>query len=279
MPNCIIIGAQKAATSSLHHYMNTHPDIFMSEHKELNFFCRELTWRRGLKWYKKQFPGDFKVFGESSPSYTNFPLYKGVAQRMRSVLPELKLIYLVRDPINRMISQYLDRVKGCNEHRPIEEAFLEKENNVYLDYSKYFMQISEFLPFFSKKEILVLRAEDLSSNPERVLSQVFCFLGVEDNTSYCDFTRKINVSDSKLKIKKPRKIVRYLLSDKTGARLMKALIPKSFTERMLQKSLSGEVIDRPVLSQSVRQELESRLKPDIDNFCSFCGWESKELLP
>jgi len=91
LPNLIVIGAQKSGTTSLHHYLSLHPEIMMSKHKELNYFNEELNWKKGLAWYKSHFIGEAKIYGESSPHYTFYPLYKGVAQRMYSIIPEAKL--------------------------------------------------------------------------------------------------------------------------------------------------------------------------------------------
>jgi hypothetical protein len=97
LPNLIVIGAQKSGTSSFYHYLTFHPEIFMSSHKELNFFCKELTWEKGMRWYKSHFQDKTrKIRGEVSPTYTQYPLYKGVPERMHSILPDAKLIYLIK---------------------------------------------------------------------------------------------------------------------------------------------------------------------------------------
>src|SRR3712207_3099155 len=99
----------KCATTSLHYYLNLHPQISMSEKKELDFFVREKHWDKGVEWYKSNFHGngETKIYGEASPNYTLHPIFSGVPERMYSVVPEAKLIYVVRDPIDRMISHYI----------------------------------------------------------------------------------------------------------------------------------------------------------------------------
>src|SRR5919108_5987197 len=107
LPNLIIIGAQKCGTSALHHYLGLHPDIFMSHEKELNFFMQRKNWDKGRAWYESMFPCNATVRGEASPGYTDYPTEPRVAERMHSLIPDAKLIYIVRHPIERMISQYV----------------------------------------------------------------------------------------------------------------------------------------------------------------------------
>jgi len=107
LPNLIIIGAMKCATTSLHYYLNLHPQISMSEEKELDFFIHKNNWHKGIEWYKTNFTGNASVYGESSPNYTKYPFFNGVPERMHAVVPDAKLIYVVRDPIERIISHYI----------------------------------------------------------------------------------------------------------------------------------------------------------------------------
>ena len=80
-----MIGGLKCGTTSLHHYLNLHPEVGMSRPKELNFFVAELNWELGADWYRSHFPADAAVRGETSPHYTNRPRFEGVAERMREM--------------------------------------------------------------------------------------------------------------------------------------------------------------------------------------------------
>lgn len=122
LPNLIIIGAMKSGTTSLHHYLNLHPEICMSRQKELNFFIEERNWSRGIQWYKSHFEAEAKIYGESSPNYTMYPIWKSVPERMFSVIPETKLIYIIRNPIEQIISHYVHKYAVGKENRSIEQA-------------------------------------------------------------------------------------------------------------------------------------------------------------
>src|SRR5688500_4010417 len=106
LPNLIIIGGLKCGTTSIHHYLGLHPEVQMSKPKELNFFVSELNWDLGIPWYKSRFDSRFPVRGESSPHYTNQPRFRGVAERIRDNVPDARLIYMVRDPISRILSHW-----------------------------------------------------------------------------------------------------------------------------------------------------------------------------
>src|SRR3954465_14378495 len=136
MPNLIIIGGLKCGTTSVHHYLGLHPEIGMSRPKELNFFVEELNWPLGADWYRGHFTGDERVQGESSPHYTNEPRFAGVAERIHGLLPEARIVYIVRDPIDRMLSHYLHNVAGGYESRPLEEA-LDDPHSAYVHRSLY----------------------------------------------------------------------------------------------------------------------------------------------
>src|SRR3954454_424581 len=109
LPKLLIIGAQKCGTTSLHTYLDAHPDVHMAAEKELDFFIEDRAWQRGLEWYATRFRDDAGVRGESSPNYTGWPVWDGVPERAAAVIPKARLVYLVRDPIDRIESHYLQR--------------------------------------------------------------------------------------------------------------------------------------------------------------------------
>src|SRR3972149_2256199 len=148
LPNFLVIGAPKAGTTSLYHYLRLHPQVFMPATKELSFFVEQNNWPRGRAWYEEQFSGavDAAAIGEASPRYTMYPQYAGVPARIADLLPDIRLIYLVRHPIERMRSHYLDHVIYGAEKAPIEKALL--DNPLYLNASRYDLQIEQYMPHY-----------------------------------------------------------------------------------------------------------------------------------
>jgi hypothetical protein len=179
LPNFLIIGAMKAGTTSLYHYLRPHPEVFMPKVKELSFFAEERNWRRGLGWYAKQFreagPASLAI-GEASPVYTRFPDFRGVPERIATHLPGVRLIYIVRDPIERIRSHYQHMVIVGAEKSSLDRAVF--ENPMYLNYSRYALQIEQYLPYVPRDRLLVITSESLRSDRSSTLRRVYTFLGV-----------------------------------------------------------------------------------------------------
>ena len=165
LPTFILMGAMKCGTSSLYHYINAHPDVFMTSPKEPHYFVAEytegVTWRRGTwqngeAWYRSLFAEGTSspARGEASTTYTKWPEYPGVAERIAARLPDVKLLYLVRDPIERMRSHYQHEFIRHAERRPIDQAFAEDPQ--YLNASRYSTQIAQYLEYFDPSRLMVL---------------------------------------------------------------------------------------------------------------------------
>jgi hypothetical protein len=146
----LIIGAAKAGTTSLYHYLRSHPKAFMPARKETSVFCEEFSvfceefrWKNGLDWYESQFEGaDSAVaVGEASPRYTAYPIFQGWRRGSATTIPEARLVYLVREPIKRMQSQYLDNLINGLETTPVEDAL--STNPFYLTSSRYALQLQQ----------------------------------------------------------------------------------------------------------------------------------------
>src|SRR4029079_2322923 len=104
LPTFIVIGAMKAGTTSLARYLGEHPDVFVCSPKEPQFFIESGTWDRGVAWYRELFAGgrDSIARGEASTDYSKLPRHGGVVDRIAEVAPEARIVYLVRDPIERI---------------------------------------------------------------------------------------------------------------------------------------------------------------------------------
>ncbi|MDH3691096.1 MAG: sulfotransferase domain-containing protein [Gammaproteobacteria bacterium] len=273
LPNLIIIGAMKAATTSLHYYLNLHPDVSMSKEKELNFFT-EGNWDLGVEWYASQFNSGARIRGETSPAYTRYPLERDVPRRMNSVVPEAKLIYLLRDPIERLISQYVHRIADGRETRPFEDALAELRDNPYIVLSQYFMQLQQFLRFYETTSILIVTQEDLRNNPRDTMSSIFRFLEVDD-AFYSEHFKTIR---HKSAWKKRRKNGIGLYLAQTS--LMKNIEKLPFSIRsnvawFLYLPFSKRV-SRPHVSTLLKQRIIDYLQDDIDRLRRFTTYKFED---
>ena len=182
LPTFVVIGAMKAGTVSLCRYLDEHPDVFLGRggmFGEPNFFVTERNWNRGRGWYESLFDGagGAAAIGECSPTYTMAPAYSGVPERIAQVVPEARLVYVVRDPIARMQSMYMHQVSAGRERRRPEVALLDDDR--YLAPSQYGLQLAAFLDHFDRSQVLVIASEVLRDRPREALSAVFGHLAVD----------------------------------------------------------------------------------------------------
>lgn len=187
-PKAFIIGAQKAGTTFLSYLLDQHPHITLAESKEPDFFTRHRE--KGLEWYRKSFSGpEENILIDASTSYTaaglpeydgiDHPYFSGVPKRLHSLVPDARLIYLVRDPVARTYSSYWHNVLGGTERRAFKDALM--NDSFYLRLSSYAQQLSLYLQYFPQSAFLILLFEDLKADPIGTAQKCFRFLGVQEN--------------------------------------------------------------------------------------------------
>jgi Sulfotransferase domain len=198
LPDFLLIGAQRGGTTSLFEYLYRHPQVATPTHKEIHFF--DDNWSRGVNWYRRFFPiaGHEKLTGESSPYYLFHP---AVPERVAKILPRVRLIALLRDPISRAHSQYhhsvrlgyeqlsfedalrleAERLAGQEQALladPSHESFSHREHS-YATRGLYATQLERWLSFFGWEQLLVLRTKDLLERPKTTVNAVLEFLGLQ----------------------------------------------------------------------------------------------------
>lgn len=185
LPTFLVIGAMKAGTTSLHQYLAAHPDIFMTTPKEPRYFADGpgANFDQGLDWYRSLFaPGaHHKVRGESSTHYTKAPKWSGVPERIAKVIPDVRMVYLLRDPIDRIRSMYAFLVFRDNEQRSFEQVAI--EDSRYVDWSLYAYQLELYLEHFDRSQILVLWSDDLRHRRDHTVGRILSFIGLDPDIS------------------------------------------------------------------------------------------------
>jgi hypothetical protein len=197
LPNFLIIGAQKAGTTALYAYLRRHPAITGPSWKEVSFFDRHYA--RGEAWYRGNFPNALRargLVGEASPSYLFHPL---APERVAAMVPEAKLVALVRNPVDRAFSHYQhevalgreplsfedalqaedDRLSGEEERMRADPAYFSRSwwDYTYRARGRYAEQLERWLAVFPREQLLIVPNEDLDSEPERTHARVLEFLG------------------------------------------------------------------------------------------------------
>lgn len=198
LPTFFIIGAARAATTTLWTTLNAHPDIYMSEVKETHYLLGGEWARRGQGWYESLFsPGQGALHrGEASTGYSMFPIFLGVPERAAALVPDARIVYTIRHPVQRMVSHWVQATTSGHEHRPLEEAIV--WGSAYHFTSCYGLQLSRWLDRFPRESVLVVRSEDLMANAGPTLDRVLAHLGLPSWRPASDSIRE-NATDSKLR--------------------------------------------------------------------------------
>lgn len=172
--NLIGVGAQKCATTWLHFVLKAHPDAFMSEPKELDFFSSFFD--RGYEWYDRHFVGGAgkAVRGEISPSYLHD---FDAPARAFAYAPAAKVVAVLRDPVDRAFSNHLHEVRNGNCTSVDFEAGM-ANNPLYLHQSRYALHLNRWLEAFPKEQVKILLQEDIRADPMAVLTDVCGWLGI-----------------------------------------------------------------------------------------------------
>lgn len=190
----IIIGAQKSGTTTLFKYLEGHPQIYMPPEKEAPFFSDESRYQKGWDWYLQEFFTEGqpnRLWGKASPQYMAYPC---VPERIHEMMPDIKLIAILRDPVERAYSHFKMNLRRGIEKRPFQEAICDQLENIeklrecsdlseidsYILYSEYGRILKNYLKMFNKDQILVLFMEELSLFPVECVSRVYNFLDIEN---------------------------------------------------------------------------------------------------
>jgi len=290
LPTFLVIGAAKAGTTALYHYLGQHPEIFVPSLKEPNFFGLDGTprftgpgddatinrfstaaWEEYLALFE---PAKHeKALGEVSPLYLYAP---GGAQRIREAIPEVKLICVLRNPVERAFSSFLHLVRDGRE--PLRDfaaalAAEEERRNQgwehiwhYREMGYYGRQLERYLALFDRSQIRIFLYEELVSDAAGVLRQIFSFLEVEPDFLPETLTARYNVSYL------PRSPLLHQLIESQGRwkRILRRLLPSSLLASLydLGKAWNRDTIPFP---DRVRQDLLAGYQEDLEQLQRLIG--------
>jgi hypothetical protein len=266
LPNFIIAGAEKSGTSSLVFYLSEHDSIYIPSVKEIYFFNNEENFKRGVEWYEKWFSGwsGERAVGECTPLYMYDPTCSGKIHRM---FPEMKLIFILRNPIDRAYSNYWHQIRGGKEFHTFEKSLEKKRKPIgktkfynrpyaYLDKGCYYLQLRRFTEKFTRDQMYVVIFDDLIDYPQKVLDKICSFLEVEPKKDY----KSINVIKNKTSLPKS-KYLQYAA---------RKLFGTSFIFKAISKINIGYE-DYPRMDIETRKDLISFFSDDIDKLSTLTG--------
>lgn len=258
----MIIGAQKSATTTLFDILKDHPELCGCKRKEPEFFSHYANWVERIDEYENLYDKKKgQLAFEASTSYTAHPCYdRNIWEELWKYNPNLKLIYIVRDPLDRILSAHRFLYRRGYARKKNINSFL-KKNRYHIYLSKYYFQIKPYIDLFGSENVKIVMFEDFSISPEYVVNEILDFLSVNRFQEFTHDNLKSNTKDRKL-------IMTTGFNSFTKSYLkMKKYLPKSVSNT-LNRYLMYRKIDKKDLTFNslTLQQLKLELLPDIENF-------------
>lgn len=293
LPNFIIFGSNKSGSTSLCNAIAQHPDVFISEKKEPNFFLydegstrtktngKSLTYT--FDWYQYWFKNATEAaIGEASVDYIadeKAPL------RIKNRLPDVKLIALLREPVSRIYSQYLFHKRLGKEPEGISilDAIAADQKrstpHKYFERGLYYQYLKIYFEVFGAENIKIFLFEDFTQNSLKVSQEVFEFIGVDR-----DFVPVLGAKDAASGIPKNKAFNEFILGDndlrKAIRPIARAIFPNAEKRRVLWTRLLNSNLSRPAIDDNARQILADRYRDDVLALQDLIGRDlSKWLAP
>jgi len=270
LPDFLIIGAMKAGTTTLCADLGAQPAVFMSPVKEPNDLLDQSVLNdKGRRRYSRLFQSaqPDQLCGEGSTSYAKLPVYCGVAERARDVLGnDARIIYSVRDPVERLISHYLHLVARTGLRLSINEVI--RSDRSLIDFSRYDMQLEPWLQSFGRDAIHLLRFEDFIRQRRASVGGICRFLGCEANAELVDEDRKQNAGNEQTGY--PAFAERFI-SSQIYLRTLEPMLSTA-TKEKFRRLLGRKPRAQPALpSQSTLDHVIAELQPSVERLSGVLG--------
>ncbi len=278
LPNFFVIGAAKCGTTSLSHYLTCHPEVHMSAIKETRFFAAPDPDRpfggprvELLSEYQSLFRSAAAARGEASPAYSQHPWRPGVPERIHELIPDARFVYLVGDPVVRLVSHYRQAVSQTGETQPLARIVLDgmgdagEMEHPFVCAGRYALQIERYLEVFPAAQLLVLDQDELRHDRGAALSRVFAFLGVDPAYRSEQFALERNRGAEH------RRVSSGLYGRLRASALhgMLERLPSGARERLVQSA--RRALAPPVEDVALRRTREGASKPTTDRKSRGCA--------
>ncbi|MBL4774792.1 MAG: sulfotransferase [Mariprofundus sp.] len=286
LPNFMLIGAAKSGTTSLHHYLSQHPQIFLPSEKELQFFTDDKLFEKGKEFYSSYFSGSegFLAKGEATPFY----LHRAdiVIPRLKCFFPPnaMKFIVILRDPVKRAWSHYLHMVRLGLEPLSLEAALklevdrLNQDPTSWYSYYSdglYCRQLKKWFEQYPRENFLIFTQDEMANDIKQVLKQVFQFLQVDCQSPIPDTTIKNEAGEVKSVV-----LMKLLMGRALGMPTVKRVFPIKHRRRIGMKL--RQLNTRPVhkvkkMNPETFTLMRSLYDHDVADLekllnCSFASW-------
>lgn len=271
IPDLVIIGAAKSGTTTLADLLGSHPKICLGIKKEPDFFSNKENYTRGIEFYRENFIKAKKgqLCLDASTSYSRLPQRSNVAEKLYSASPNVKIIYIMRHPVERAYSHFIHRyTKELFPNQSFNVTFSQhvKNDAMCVDSSNYKLQIEEYFKYFSKESMFFLFTEELSNNKQEVLKKLCDFLSINYMDDYFKEDKILNETSGYLESR-----VRIKITDKMKGNLLysllKPIVPQPIKEIIYKKIRSSKygadvsnTFTAPKLTENERLSLLERYK-------------------
>lgn len=283
LPTFMLIGSGKSGSTSLYYYLSEHPKIYMSPVKEPRFFMLDDSGRIALKFasdvpyvssleaYEALYAnsGAARAIGEASIQYLETP---GTAERIAKAIPSVKLLAVLRNPVERVFSIYLMRIRDGQEKRPFEQFIADPQmREIVIDGGYYARHLRAYLRVFPRNQFLVFLYEDLRDRPAATMESIYRYLGVDD-AFVPDLSLKANVSGTGVS-----RVANSLMQHIRGTRA------KTILDRRLPVALRRGVVRglqalaeldrgaRPTMNSREREVIEGLYRNDVRDLEKIIG--------
>jgi len=249
LPNFLVIGPAKCGTTSIHYYLKQHPEVYLPRIKEINFFAyygqKGRYWAKTLEEYKKYFKDvkNHKAVGEVTPFY--FAI-EGSAEKIQKIIPDTKIITILRNPIDRAYSHYNMSLRIGREKRDVSEA-LTDINSLYVNVGFYYRHLQKYYKRFKKEKIKILFYDQLVNTPVELIKELYQFIGVDTN-----FIPDLETKHA----------AGYLPKSK----IVNKIFDNYFTRFILKPILPARLLNFGIKIKNINSRKPAKLPPDIRNY-------------
>ncbi|MDY6896691.1 MAG: sulfotransferase domain-containing protein [Cyanobacteriota bacterium] len=270
-PNFLVIGAAKCGSTTISSLLNSHPDIYLVP-DEVAFFAEDEIYAQGIEWYEGLFSsaGNAQCIGERSNHYTMKERYPLALNRLLTHMKpdDLKLIYIVRNPIEMIESYWIEvRSHGSEEVHYDFNVAVRKNRNRLINVANYWRQIGLYREYFADEQIHIVFLEDLKANQSQVIRDCYVFLGVDPEVALALAETKLNPSATKSLTSPTKSRLRNLKGYKAAVSLLPMSARKFLTKHLFMKKLNS----RPQWNAEVKAWVTQELAQDTRCFLEYCG--------
>jgi hypothetical protein len=282
LPNFLIVGAAKSGTTTLASHLSKHPDVYVPPAKELYFFERDDLWEKGPDWYAEQFAyaGDATAVGEATPGYVFYPW---CVERIAQLLPGVRAIVCLRDPVDRAYSHYLhwadrmwfeprsfeeaidDELAAGGEEVAVHDPRRRPPYFAYVARGKYLPQLQRLAAALGRDNVHVVLLDDLQSDPEATFAATCAFLGVDPSVDVPNLGSRENVYSPHT----PRRVWRWLTRHRVLQRL-----PRPVAKLIARRVVAPRPRPVPPMDPAVRRRLAEHFAP---HNAALAGWLGRDL--